>query len=121
MATPGLYTTATVGVFFVRKKDGTLRIITDTRLANCSFRDPPRTRLPTPGAFTSVELEQGAKLYMTQGDVENAFHQMLLPPELVDIFILPCVEARFLGIKEIDGIAISGRTLVSPRLRTLPP
>ena len=63
----------------MRKKDGSLRIITDTRLANCSFRDPPKTRLPTPGAFTSLELGGGAKLYMSQGDVENAFHQMLLP------------------------------------------
>ena len=53
-------TKGTVGVFFVPKKSGAQRIIFDTRIANCFFRAPPKTRLPTAAAWSAVKpLLQG--------------------------------------------------------------
>eukprot|EP00959_Pyramimonas_sp_CCMP1952_P178802 3737445-Pyramimonas_sp.AAC.1 len=45
----------TVGLFFVPKKSGALRIIFDTRAANCKFLDPPATRLPSAASFGAIE------------------------------------------------------------------
>lgn len=47
-----------LGVFFVSKKDGRLRLIFDTRILNCSFREPPRTALPSTAAFSAVECDR---------------------------------------------------------------
>ena len=41
----------TVGMFFVLKKNGSLRIIVDTRLANSFSRPPDHSNLPTPNAY----------------------------------------------------------------------
>ena len=49
-------TGAFLGVFFVGKKDGRLRLIFDTRVANAYFMDPPHTALPSAGAWAQQEL-----------------------------------------------------------------
>lgn len=46
---------ASVGVFFVPQKDGRLRLIMQTRMANTLFVDPPYTELPTSTAFARLE------------------------------------------------------------------
>ena len=51
----GPHKNSILGMFFVRKKDGSQRFIFDTRVANCHFRKPPRTHLPTAAALSSVE------------------------------------------------------------------
>jgi len=45
-----------LGVFFVAKKDGRLRLIFDTRVANTYFKTPPPlvSRRPAPSAVSSV-------------------------------------------------------------------
>ena len=45
----------TVGLFFVRKKSGKLRLILDTRGANNYFVKPRPSRLPTPADFVTPE------------------------------------------------------------------
>ena len=62
-----------LGVFFVRKRTGQIRIIFDTRLLNMLFIDAPSARLPTASSLSGIEVESGAKLYMASGDVSNAF------------------------------------------------
>ena len=47
--------TGNMGIFFVYKKDGSLRLIFDTRKLNKSFKTPPSVSLPTPAAFANVE------------------------------------------------------------------
>ena len=46
-----------LGVAFVSKKDGSLRIISDTRVLNLDFKEPPSTHLPTATAFGNIEVE----------------------------------------------------------------
>ena len=73
-----------VGVFFVRKRNGKLRLILDTRLVNTAFRDPPYVSLPTAAAFSRVEVEAGQVVYMAEADVADAFHRVRLPEGLED-------------------------------------
>ena len=64
-----------LGIFFVEKKGGKLRLIFDTRLVNCFFRTPVHTKLPSAGALSSIELPPG-DLHISHADIENAFLRM---------------------------------------------
>ena len=44
-----------LGIFFVQKKSGQLRLIFDTRRMNLDFKEPPKTDLPSADAFTRLE------------------------------------------------------------------
>ena len=50
----GSYRKPLLGLFFVPAKDGRLRLFFDTRICNCFFKPPPKTRLPTAAAMGSV-------------------------------------------------------------------
>lgn len=78
-----------LGVFFVAKKNGSLRIILDTRECNTFFVDPPRTRLPRAGAFSALEAPGCGRLALVQAAIENAFYGMQVPDRLSDFFGLP--------------------------------
>ena len=106
-------TSFTVGVFFVVKKTGQLRIVFDTRLANCDFIPAASTRLPSAASFASLEGE-GA-LFGATADVANAFYGMSIPDELGQRFTLPAVTAGEIGI---DGFMESER--IQPYLCVLP-
>ena len=45
-----------VGVFFVRKKDGRIRMVVDARRVNLCHRRPPHTRLAGPIAWRQLDL-----------------------------------------------------------------
>ncbi len=62
-----------VGVFFVYKKNGQLRLICDTRVCNEYFCDAPHVQLPTASALASIEAETGETLYFSAGDVQDFF------------------------------------------------
>ncbi len=55
---------ALLGLFCVAKKSGQLRVILDTRLASCYFKDPPRVRLPSNHALAGLDccFWPGAKI-----------------------------------------------------------
>jgi hypothetical protein len=63
----------TVGIFFVRKKNGSQRIIFDTRLANSSFLEPPAVRLPTAECYAGLEIGEATQLSFTDGDIKTPF------------------------------------------------
>ena len=113
---------ATTGLFFVRKSDGTLRIICDTRCANTFFVAPEATLLPSAGALAAVEIEPGAHLTGAQGDVACAFYQVELPEDMQEYFILPPVAASLLGITHcpITGSLLPPGALLSPQWAVLP-
>ncbi|OLP92536.1 putative protein phosphatase 2C 27 [Symbiodinium microadriaticum] len=109
---------ATVGVFFVYKKNGSHRLILDTRAANQAFAKPRSSRLPTPAAWTSLELDSREVLYTATGDVADAFHRMRLPVHLRKYFRLPSIQCRFLerrlwpsGCSELDYVCPEYATL----------
>ncbi|CAK0883484.1 unnamed protein product [Prorocentrum cordatum] len=80
---------ATVGIFFVAKKDGRLRVILDTRAVNDLFDEPAHSRLPTPASWASVEIGLTDDLILSQMDVDNAFYRCKAPPGVSDLFALP--------------------------------
>ena len=68
-----------LGVSFVKKKNGKIRLIFDTRIVNCLFVDPPKTKLPSAAALTSIESVPGEPLYFAGGDIDNAFYRFEAP------------------------------------------
>ena len=109
----------TVGLFFVRKKSGKLRLILDTRGANNYFVKPRPSRLPTPAAWCSIEVGQGNTLFTAAGDVADAFHRMELPPHLRRFFRLPALKCRFLD-KSMWPAGCRPEDFVTPEYATLP-
>ncbi|CAE7335826.1 unnamed protein product, partial [Symbiodinium pilosum] len=109
----------TVGVFFVRKKSGKLRLILDTRRANNFFVKPRSSQLPTPAAWCSIEVDECDTLYTAAGDVADAFHRMELPPHLRRFFRLPAIKCRFLD-KSAWPSGCGPEDYVTPEYATLP-
>ncbi|CAE7427144.1 DEK1, partial [Symbiodinium sp. CCMP2592] len=100
----------TVGVFFVLKKSGKLRLILDTRKANTYFRKPRASHLPTPAAWTSIEVAPDDTLYTAR---------MELPPHLRQYFRLPAIKCRFLD-KDMWPQGCGPEDFVTPEYATLP-
>ena len=71
-----------LGVFFVKKKTGKLRIIFDTRDVNNLFRPPPTTRLPTAAAFSRLESGGVDEIWFAAGDIEDCFYHIGMPEGL---------------------------------------
>ena len=108
-----------LGVFFVTKKDGSLRIIFDTRKLNESFKDPPSTNLPSAAAFSSVEAPDGAEVFMGSADVKNAFYVLETPPELSRMFTLPKIKRKH--VKQCSSVPDGNLDdYLIPSLRVLP-
>ena len=109
-----------LGIFFVKKKDDSLRIIFDTRILNQSFSDPPKTELPSAASFASLESHDGADVYIGSADVRNAFYGMAVPESLSDQFSLPFVRASDVGISHIHNLPIQKDSILVPCLTVLP-
>lgn len=77
----GPWRESTVGLFFVAKAGGKLGMIADTRFANCAFRPPASTRLPTAAAYSRIELPS-PPLFLAQSDLADAFYHFRLPAGL---------------------------------------
>ena len=73
----------TVGICFVAKKDGLLRMFFDTRLANLAFVAPPKTRLASAAALGALELEC-PDLYVASEDINNALYCMVFHLALIN-------------------------------------
>jgi hypothetical protein len=109
-----------VGVFFVRKKDGKLRLIIDARRTNQRFRTPPGVALSSAEAFSDVECEPGQKVFISTTDVENCFYKMRISKELSAFFALPPVTAGSVGTSMIDEEILASDDLVYPCFSCLP-
>ena len=114
-----------VGLFFVPKKNGDLRLIFDTRRSNCHFRDPPYVPLATPEALSKMETSRGCDVQVSSADVQSCFfYQYSLPEGLLHLFAAPSIECRFLpkwlratlgrGVAEDDSQFIRFRVRVVP-------
>lgn len=112
--------TGKLGIFFVPKKSGQLRLIFDTRLLNQDFHDPPSTDLPSADSFSRIELPQDQQFFIGSGDLSNAFYTLSVPAELGKLFTLPCIEAGAIGIDCIDGDFIRPGSRLLPYLTVLP-
>ena len=111
---------ASLGIFFVKKKNGTLRLIFDTRLLNTSFKDPSSVVLPSAAAMSSLEVSEDGELYISSGDVMNAFYGLRLPDELASMMTLPAIRARHAGISQLNQEQIDENCWLVPCLQVLP-
>eukprot|EP00435_Cladocopium_sp_Y103_P050327 s239_g15.t1 len=109
-----------LGIFFVRKKNGTQRLIFDTRILNHKFVDPPSTDLPSADAFTRLEMPDDTTFFAGSGDLANAFYTLGVPDDLAQLFTLPPIKARELGIGSINGQQLRPDDGLTPSLCVLP-
>ncbi|CAK0788409.1 unnamed protein product [Prorocentrum cordatum] len=75
-----------VGVFFVTKNDGSIRMALDTRITKFAFVELAGTKLPTGASRAGLEISSGANGYMVAADAQCAFHRMELPSDLAHAF-----------------------------------
>ena len=102
-------------MFFVKKKDGGLRMVADCRRANQWFGAPPSTRLFSSGGFVNVDAEGSGDLWFGSFDVTNAFYQHGLPRWLRKYFSLPQFLAREVGVGMLEGATVDGDTKCFPQ------
>ncbi|CAK0831634.1 unnamed protein product [Prorocentrum cordatum] len=107
-----------VGIFFVEKNGGKLRLVLDTRVANTYFKPPPNSVLPTPSARAS--LESSGDFYVAQGGIQCAFYHMAVPPDRGDFLRLPTISNRFVGLKNVGSLSVGRRALLQPVVRLMP-
>eukprot|EP00973_Karenia_brevis_P038550 5319460-Karenia_brevis.AAC.1 len=64
------------GIFFVRKKNGSLRLILDARLANTYFRRAPSGRNASAACFGELRGKKDEQLFVSQYDVKDFFYRL---------------------------------------------
>ena len=109
-----------VEAFFVGKKDGRLRMVIDSRRANCWFAPPDKVRLCTAEALSRIELEPGSTLTVCTADLKDAFYHFELPESLRQFFGMRRVTAGDVGVDNIGGRPVPSSAFIHPRLRALP-
>jgi len=108
-----------VTIFFVKKKDHSLRMVVDSRRPNRRFRAPPGVSLATPESFARLESEN-SELWMAEADVDNCFHRLRLNEKLGRFFCLPSLTASELGLSAVGGRVVHGLERVWPCLAVAP-
>jgi hypothetical protein len=115
-----------VGIFFVGKKCGKLRLILDCRRANMKFLEPPTVELVTGEGLSQIEVDMGSgdleglKLALGVADVSDCFHRLILDGPLREHFCWPPLSARELGVSRVGEQPVSPETTVWPMQRGLP-
>ena len=107
-------------MFFVAKKNGSLRIVFDTRLANFSFKAPLSCELPTAHSMARIEMTGKSANFLAVGDIENAFYEIRIPSGLSEFFSLPGIRAGLLGLDSLDGCNLEPTDWIEPQLVVLP-
>ena len=109
-----------VGIFFVRKKGGKLRLILDCRRSNCHFEEPEPVRLTTGEALSRLEIEPGQKLFTASADLQNTFYTMGMPHELRRYFGLKKVPARDMAVTQLEGKQVCADQWIYPVIAVIP-
>ena len=92
----------------------------DTRLLNPRFVGPPSTKLPTAAVLSAIEVPVDQNLFVGTGEISNAFYNMRVPDDLNDMFSMPTIRARYLGVTELEGVPISPDEILMPCMCVLP-
>ena len=112
--------TETVGLFFVKKKGGKLRLIVDCRRSNCHFSEPLPIKLATGEAMSRIQASPEEPLYMASADLQNAFYTIEMPTGLRKFFGLRRIRAGQLGIDLVEGASVQPEQWIYPRVRVVP-
>ena len=109
-----------VGIFFVKKKNGKIRIVIDARVVNRDLPRPPRTRLASTAAVVELRFEDGETASFSAQDIADCFYQFRIPENMQELFGLKPIRAQELGISHLDGVPIAGGTWLELCLSVLP-
>ena len=109
-----------VGLFFVKKKSGQIRLIMDCRRSNCFFSEPDTTHLATGEAMSRMHVDSGSKLYTASADLQNAFYTMEMPEQLRPFFGLRSVRADAVGLTTLNGRSLLPSSRIYPRVCVIP-
>ena len=105
-----------VKLFFVLKKDNSLRLIVDCRRSNQHFVEAPRSHLFSGPSFAEVHISPEAQLWFSAIDVQNAFYQHVIPTWMSEVFAMDPLPAGSLGIETLEGTRVHPRTNIYPQL-----
>ena len=126
-----------LGMFFVYKKDKSLRMIVDCRKANQLFAKPPGVDLVTGEGLSGAELGEdyyskgvateeavdvlsGLRLVMEVADVSDCFHRCRLAGSVCRYFCWPRVWAKYVGVTSVAGTAVDLDQKICPYHCSLP-
>ncbi len=109
-----------VGVFFVVRKDGRLRLILDARRVNQRMYPSPPVRLASAAALNEIIVDDGQELFFLVQDVANCFCNFRIPEWLSQRFGLRGVTAQALGLTSLDGHSLDPQQLIFPVMKVLP-
>ena len=88
------------GVFFVKKKNGKLRMVLDCRSINRRFRRTPHIPMGTGSTWADVVLDTNEEAWFALSDLQDYFYSLLMPEGLMSYFCLDAVNDAFLGTLE---------------------
>ena len=109
-----------VGLFFVPKKDGKIRLIVDARLSNQHFRNPPGVVMAGPEVFANLEVPDGSNVWCAETDIKDCFYRLRIGEDYGRYFSLPGVTAKSFGVTHVQGRAVSPSDVIFPCLAVLP-
>ena len=81
---------------------------------------PDKTRLCTAEALSRIELESGSQLHISTADLKDAFYHFELPGQLRGFFGMRPVWAGDVMVSDLEGVKVSPRCRLYPRLKVLP-
>jgi hypothetical protein len=83
-----------VGFFFVKKKNGSIRLVIDCRAVNRCFRRCPHVPLGTGAAWSEVIMDDSCDMYLSLSDIKYYFYECEIPAELSEYFCMADVPVR---------------------------
>ena len=122
-----------LGLFFVAKKNGMLRMIVGARPINVRCFRPPSVSLATSEAFSRIELPlpegflpnapdalqyfEDLEVYSSVGDVENCFHRYLVDDDFSEFFCIGDASAEERAVAQAEGVGAVASAGISARGR----
>ena len=106
-------TRARAGIFFVKRKDEYIHLIFDPRDGNSRCAVPPKTKLPSAGGLSGLEVDEGCRGHLRAGDADCCFYQYEAPLWARALFVLDSVDVRYLDpdIRDLFGDVSQGALL----------
>jgi hypothetical protein len=115
-----------VGLFFVKKKNGKIRLVIDCRATNRRFKRCPYLPMGTGASWTELVIDPHVDAYFSSSDIKDYFYECEIPDKLRPYFALPdipiSVARRFSVDPDMTRMlySLDDSVYVAPVLKVLP-